>query len=170
MAHELAVAREVLDFDAKHEILRGLWAPQKTLPSKLLYDEEGSRLFEAICELPEYYVTRSEVSLLKSVATAVSATIPGNAALVEFGSGASLKTRLLLDAAPQITLYVPIDISPTALNAAVDTLGGLYPNLQVAPMVDDYTRVLALPVGVKDHKRGGLLSWVYHRQFFSARS
>src|SRR5216684_8583616 len=93
------------------DVVRGLSAPRKTLPSKYFYDAEGSRLFEAICELPEYYLTRTETALLAGIAPAIAGFIADGAALVEFGSGASAKTRLLLDASPQIDLYVPIDIS-----------------------------------------------------------
>src|ERR1700720_753676 len=93
------------------DVLRGLSARRKTLPSKYFYDAEGSRLFEAICELPEYYVTRTETALLVDIAPELSAFVADRAALVEFGSGASAKTRLILDALNQIDLYIPIDIS-----------------------------------------------------------
>ena len=93
------------------DVLRGLSARRKTLPSKYFYDAEGSRLFEAICELPEYYLTRTEMALLASIAPAIAGFVAAGASLVEFGSGASAKTRLILDASPQIDVYVPIDIS-----------------------------------------------------------
>src|SRR5258707_13590947 len=99
------------------DVLRGLSAPRKTLPSKYFYDAEGSRLFEAICELPEYYVARTEAALLGQVAEDIAALVPQNATLVEFGSGSSTKTRLLLDAAPQIRRYVPIDICLDAVES-----------------------------------------------------
>ena len=100
------------------DVLRSLSTPQKTLPSKYFYDAEGSRLFDAICELPEYYLTRTEMALLASIAPAIAGFVAAGAALVEFGSGASAKTRLILDASPQIDLYVPIDISQAALSHA----------------------------------------------------
>jgi hypothetical protein len=94
------------------DALAGLTAERKTLPAKYFYDAEGSRLFEAICELPEYYPTRTETALLRRIAPEIAARVMEGAALVEFGSGASTKTRILLDAMPQLAVYVPIDISP----------------------------------------------------------
>src|SRR6266446_8404268 len=108
------------------DVLRGLSAPRKTLPSKYFYDAEGSRLFEAICELPEYYLTRAETALLAGIAPALAGFIADGAALVEFGSGASAKTRLILDASPQIDLYVPIDISEAALSRAARAIKADY--------------------------------------------
>ena len=80
------------------DVLRGLSARRKTLPSKYFYDAEGPRLFEAICELPEYYLTRTETALLAGIAPAIAGFVAAGTALVEFGSGASVKTRLILDA------------------------------------------------------------------------
>ena len=127
------------------DVLAGLSRPQKELSAKYFYDAEGSRLFEAITELPEYYPTRTELALLKDRAPEMAAAIPEGAALVEFGSGASTKTRLLLDAAPQLGVYVPIDISKSALDAAAAAIAQDYPKLPVAPLVDDFTTALALP-------------------------
>jgi dimethylhistidine N-methyltransferase len=100
------------------DAVAGLTAERKTLPAKYFYDAEGSRLFEAICELPEYYPTRTETALLRRIAPEIAARVMEGAALVEFGSGASTKTRLLLDAMPQLAVYVPIDISQSALDEA----------------------------------------------------
>jgi dimethylhistidine N-methyltransferase len=127
------------------DALEGLSRPQKAMSPKYFYDAEGSRLFEAICDLPEYYPTRTETALLGDIAGEIAAVLPKDAALVEFGSGASTKTRLLLDAAPQIAVYVPIDISPTALDEAAQALRADYPEVAVAPLVDDFTRAIQLP-------------------------
>jgi dimethylhistidine N-methyltransferase len=127
------------------DVLSGLAKPQKAVPPKYFYDAEGSRLFEAITELPEYYPTRTEVGLLRRIAPEVARLISPGAALVEFGSGASVKTRILLDAAPQIGVYAPIDISPAALDEAAAAIRRDYPNLQVAPLLEDFTRALSLP-------------------------
>ena len=129
----------------RDDVLAGLSRPQKELSAKYFYDAEGSRLFEEITELPEYYPTRTELALLKDQAPEMAAAIPTDAALVEFGSGASTKTRLLLDAAPQLGVYVPIDISQSALDAAAASIARDYPSLRVAPLVDDFTTALALP-------------------------
>ncbi|MCR5880645.1 L-histidine N(alpha)-methyltransferase [Phenylobacterium sp. J367] len=115
------------------------------MPPKYFYDGEGSRLFEAICDLPEYYPTRTETVLLRRIAPQIAEAIPDRAALVEFGSGASTKTRIVLDAAPQLALYVPIDISPTALDEAAQAISADYPALSVAPLAEDFTRALELP-------------------------
>ena len=127
------------------DVLAGLSRRQKSVPPKYFYDAPGSRLFEDICELPEYYPTRTELALLAEVASEVAAHVPEGAALVEFGSGASLKTRQLLDHAPQISVYTPIDISPSALDAAVESLSRDYQGLTVAPLEEDFTRALVLP-------------------------
>jgi dimethylhistidine N-methyltransferase len=127
------------------DVTAGLSQPQKSIPPKYFYDAEGSRLFEAICELAEYYPTRTEIGLLRQAASEIAALVPEGAALVEFGSGASLKTRILLDAAPQIAAYVPIDISRDALAEAARSLGRDYPDLQVAPLAEDFTTALRLP-------------------------
>jgi dimethylhistidine N-methyltransferase len=144
-----------LDSEFARDVVAGLSAPTKTLSPKYFYDAAGSDLFEAICETAEYYPTRAETGLLKSIAGQIAGTIPEGAALVEFGSGASEKTRLVLDAAPHIAVYVPIDISATALNKAAQSLRKKYPKLIVAPQVDDFTRVLTLPKEANGHTRVG---------------
>jgi len=129
----------------RRDLLAGLARSPKTASPKWFYDAEGSRLFEEITELPEYYPTRTELALLRDRAGEMAQAIPEGAALVEFGSGASTKTRLLLDAAPQLGVYVPIDISKSALDAAAESIAADYPDLPVAPLVDDFTTALALP-------------------------
>ncbi len=139
----------------KADVLEGLSRPRKALPSKWLYDEAGSDLFEQITALPEYYPTRTELALLEEIVPAIAARIPQGAALVEFGSGSSRKTRLLLDAAPQVAAYVPIDISEEALAPAAQAIAGAYPGLQVLPVRGDFTRATALPGAVADLPRIG---------------
>jgi dimethylhistidine N-methyltransferase len=129
----------------EQDVVEGLARTPKQVPPKWFYDAEGSRLFEAITELPEYYPTRTEIGLLGAAAPEIGTEIPAGAALVEFGSGASVKTRLLLDAAPQITVYAPVDISASALEAAAAAIRADYPRLQVAPLREDFTRALTLP-------------------------
>ncbi|MGI8840258.1 MAG: ergothioneine biosynthesis protein EgtB [Caulobacteraceae bacterium] len=121
------------------DVIAGLSGARKSLPSKWFYDARGSELFEAICDLPEYYPTRQETALLKRVAPEIAAHIPAGATLVEFGSGASLKTRLILDAAPQIAIYAPVDISETALAGAAAAISKDYPKLIVTPRLGDFT-------------------------------
>lgn len=134
---------EVARFRA--ELVDGLSKGQKSLSPKWFYDAAGSRLFEDITRLPEYYPTRQEAVLLKDLAPSLAARFGDNAVLVEFGSGASEKTRILLDAAPSLAAYVPIDISPDALAEAADRIGSAYPDLEVAPFVGDFLNLEALP-------------------------
>jgi dimethylhistidine N-methyltransferase len=127
------------------DVVAGLSVKHKTLSPKYFYDAAGSALFEEICRTPEYYPTRAETALLQQIIGQIVGLIPSDAVLVEFGSGASEKTQLILDSAPQIAAYVPIDISADALAAAVARLNHHYPNLIVAPSADDFTRAMTLP-------------------------
>jgi dimethylhistidine N-methyltransferase len=145
-AHD-ASAHVTSDFEA--DVLAGLAKPQKTIPPKYFYDAEGSRLFEEITELAEYYPTRTEIALLRRIAPEIAGLISPDAALVEFGSGASVKTRILLDAAPQIGVYAPIDISLAALDEAAGAIRKDYPGLTVAPLLDDFTRAITLPAAAQ---------------------
>src|SRR5690606_16622579 len=115
----------------------------------------GSSLFEAITELPEYYPTRTEAALLGRIAPRIAAHIPPHSALIEYGSGASTKTRLLLDAAPQVEVYMPVDISRTALDGAAERLRAAYPALRVEPLVADFTSSLTPPTGLDGRPKTG---------------
>jgi dimethylhistidine N-methyltransferase len=139
----------------EHDVIEGLTTRPKRLPSKYLYDERGSALFEEICDLPEYYPTRTELALLADAAPAIASHISPNAALIEFGSGASVKTRLVLDAAPQVAVYIPMDISADALEPAAATIRALYPRIEVAPLVGDFTQPVDLPAAAKGRPRTG---------------
>ena len=116
-----------------------------TLPAKYFYDEEGSRLFEAICETPEYYVTRTERGILERCARDLADRIGPDVRLVELGSGASTKTRILLDNWTQLHSYEPVDISADFLRSVADQLQDDYPSLKVSPVVADYSNSLDLP-------------------------
>ncbi|MDP8916333.1 MAG: ergothioneine biosynthesis protein EgtB, partial [Pseudomonadota bacterium] len=137
------------------DVVEGLSRTRKRLPSKWLYDEEGSRLFEAITELEEYYPTRTELSILERAAPEIGAELDAGAALVEFGSGASVKTRLVLNAAPQLGVYVPVDISLERLQAAAAEIRRDYPHLVVAPLAGDFTAGLRLPEAAQGRPRTG---------------
>ncbi len=154
LAEDAEVASEAEDA-FRADVIAGLTAPRKTLPSKWFYDARGSDLFEAITELPEYYPTRQEAALLEEVAPEIAATIAEGAVLVELGSGASVKTRVVLDAAPQIAAYAPIDISASALEAAAVAIGLDYPRLLVAPLQRDFTAVEDLGGALPDGPRLG---------------
>jgi L-histidine N-alpha-methyltransferase len=121
------------------DVKKGLSARQKALPCHLLYDQEGSRLFEAITELPEYYLTRTELAILRAHAGDIAAAAGAVRTVVELGAGTATKTRTVLDAvAPE--LYVPIDVSASALEVAAESLAG--PGLAVRPLVGRYQDLL----------------------------
>ena len=137
------------------DVLEGLSRPHKALPSKWLYDEAGSALFERICDLPEYYPTRTELALLEEAVGPIAEDVAKGGVLVEFGSGSSRKTRLLLDAAPQLGAYIPIDISADALDAAAEAMREAYPDLDVRPLRADFTRPTPLPDDLAGRPRIG---------------
>ncbi|RZJ36917.1 MAG: L-histidine N(alpha)-methyltransferase, partial [Brevundimonas sp.] len=120
------------------DLIEGLSRPQKSVSPKYFYDAEGSRLFEDITRVPEYYPTRQEASLLSAEADRLAAFIGADAALVEFGSGASAKTRIVLDAATGLVAYQPIDISATALEEAATAIRRDYPGLRVEAVEGDF--------------------------------
>ena len=127
------------------DVMRGLKSTPKRLSPTYFYDERGSQLFDEICELPEYYITRTETDILRARARAIADCIGPNALLVELGSGASTKTRLLLDELPDLAAYVPVDISRTHLMAAAQRITDTYPHLEVLPACADFTQPFTLP-------------------------
>jgi len=126
------------------DVLRGLSAKQKTLPAKYFYDERGSQLFEAICEAPEYYPTRTELTLMRECAGDMAARIGPKTLLIEYGSGSSTKTPILIDAL-RPAAYLPIDISCEQLAGSALALAHARPELQVRAVCADYTKPFALP-------------------------
>jgi dimethylhistidine N-methyltransferase len=132
------------------DVIAGLSANPKNIPPKYFYDSEGSRLFEDITRTAEYYPTRSEHEILRMQAGAIVQHFPTGAALVEFGSGACIKVRFLLDAARKLKAYVPVDIAGEFLNAEAAALRKHYPNLAILPVVADFMKPFALPDAVAD--------------------
>lgn len=128
-----------------NDVIAGLSAMPKRIPPKYFYDSAGSRLFEEITRTPEYYPTRSEHAILRMQAGAIVQHFPTGAALVEFGSGACIKVRFLLDAARKLKAYVPVDISGDFLHAEAAALRKDYPNLAILPVVADFMAPFALP-------------------------
>jgi dimethylhistidine N-methyltransferase len=145
-----AVARDAETEIFAQDVIAGLSATPKRIPPKYFYDSEGSRLFEEITRTGEYYPTRSEHEILRMQAGAVVQHFPTGAALVEFGSGACIKVRFLLDAAKKLKAYVPVDISGDFLNAEAAALRKHYPNLAILPVVADFMTPFALPDAVAD--------------------
>jgi dimethylhistidine N-methyltransferase len=137
------------------DAIKGLSARPKFMLAKHFYDAEGSRLFEQITRLPEYYPTRSEMQVLRAKSGEIAGAIPPGAALVEFGSGSTTKIRILLDAAPKLAAYVPVDISAEYLEQEATALRRDFPKLAVLPVVADFTKPFELPAKVRALPRAG---------------
>jgi dimethylhistidine N-methyltransferase len=141
-SHATPAARRPEHLD---DVLAGLLAPRKHLPCRLLYDARGAALFEQICTVDDYYPTRSELALLEQHLPAIAAEIGPGARVLEPGSGAGVKTRMLLRALDGPVGYVPIDISGEQLEDNARALRAELPGLEVQPVCGDYTGPLALP-------------------------
>jgi len=127
------------------DVLSGLRRPRKRIPCKYFYDERGSRLFERICDLDKYYLTRTELAIMDRHAGEMAAALGPGVLLIEYGSGSGRKTRLLLDHLEAPAGYVPIDISSEALEASARRLAAEYPSLEVLPVCADYTAPFRIP-------------------------
>lgn len=130
--------------ETDHDLLKGLSRRPLSLPSKYFYDDRGSALFDAICDLPEYYLTRSEQGLLDQRSEEIAALTRANE-LVELGAGTARKTRHLIEsllARGEGLYYAPLDISPYALDQAAASLSGEFPDLYITGVECDYTRSL----------------------------
>lgn len=139
--------RGLADPHFRADVLTGLAATPRAIPARWFYDRRGSELFEAITELPEYYPTRTETALLMQVGPQLGALAAPNAAIVEFGSGSSAKTPILLRAIDPAA-YVPIDISGEFLRHSASALSQAFPGLPVLPVEADFLRPVPLPVQV----------------------
>jgi dimethylhistidine N-methyltransferase len=128
----------------RDDVLAGLALPQKAIPPKYFYDARGSKLFEAICELPEYYPTRTEMAIMERHVDEIARLLGPDTQLVEFGSGAGVKTRLMIDRL-EPSLYVPIEIAEVALREACADLARRFPWLNINAVVADFARPLRLP-------------------------
>jgi dimethylhistidine N-methyltransferase len=152
MPQPLPVHDDSAEFAAA--VLAGLSQPQKVIPARYFYDRAGSELFEAITGLPEYYPTRTEIGILSAHAADIAAAIGPGRAVIEFGSGSSAKTPLLLRAiAP--AAYVPVDISAEFLHASATALAVDFPGLPVIPVAADFTRPFRIPASLAGLPRLG---------------
>src|SRR6201986_3733016 len=131
--------------DFRTALLRGLTAKAKSIPCRFLYDARGSALFDRICELPEYYPTRTELGILRACAAEIAERAGPAAQMIELGGVNSLKARILLDALEDPAAYIPIDISREHLKASVQQLGAERPELEVLAVCADYTQPFDLP-------------------------
>ncbi len=132
--------------DFLEQAIAGLSSDPRTLPSKFFYDERGSDLFLQICELPEYYVTRTEREIIERFGPEMAESIGENAELVGFGTGAGIKTRLLLSHLRKLIAYVPVDISKQHLTESAEALSKEMPDLEILPVCADYLQPIELPI------------------------
>ncbi len=160
MPNDVGLRARTVDRVLVDVALSGLSRPQKTLPAKLFYDEEGCRLFYRITELPEYYLTRTERALLPEIAPQVLESVPSGSVLVEYGASDEGKAEFLLrqdgpDAAAAIAAYVPIDVAMPALLRMRARLALSHPRLAVYPIAVDFMDPVKLPNSVADMPRLG---------------
>ncbi len=139
--------------DFRHDVLSGLSRHPKTLPCKYLYDERGSQLFERICELEEYYPTRTEISILRKHGADIADAIGTGCALIEYGSGSGLKTEILLARLDEPNVYFPVDISREHLRYSAAALEEKFPEIAVVPVYADFTREFDLPPSLVNGSR-----------------
>ena len=131
--------------DELHALIRGLKQPQKSISPKYFYDETGSALFDEITELPEYYLTRTELDIMHAHIDEMAERVGPQASLIEFGSGSSLKTRMLLAHLNDLAVYVPVDISEEHLLASQHSIREAFPHIDVLPVVADFMHPFQLP-------------------------
>lgn len=131
--------------DEQQEILQGLQRDPKEISPKFFYDENGSKLFDQICDQPEYYPTRTELRIMQEHIEEIAMLLGPRVSVIEFGSGSSVKTRLLLENLEEPAAYVPVDISREHLVNAAETLAEDYPDIEVLPVCADFTRPFDLP-------------------------
>jgi dimethylhistidine N-methyltransferase len=131
------------------DVVNGLLTTPKRVPPKYFYDTAGSRLFDRITELPEYYPTRCEMAILREHAREIAKLVPKGSALIEFGSGSNKKARIMLRAAPKLAAYVPVDICGEMIEQEVAELRSDFPGLKVLPVAADFTKDFALPPEAK---------------------
>jgi dimethylhistidine N-methyltransferase len=141
---------ELYDFEPqrntfRNDVLQGLQDAKKELPSKYFYDDIGSQLFEQICLLDEYYLTRTELGIMQTHMPEIASLVGSDCLLIEYGSGSSTKIRMVLDALHKPAGYVAIDIAKEQLQRSVASLATAYPGLEVFPVCADYTSDFELP-------------------------
>ena len=148
LAPALAPGLQAPNCEFGFDLVRALARRPRSISPKYFYDVQGSRLFDLICDLPEYYPTRTELAILRSHAAEIAAQMGPRCEVVEFGAGSCAKVRLLLDAMDRPARYLPIDISGDHLAASAAELRAQYPALDVQPIIADYTQRLLLPAAL----------------------
>ena len=138
-------AQKLAPDDELDELIEGLKQPEMMISPKYFYDERGSQLFEEITRLPEYYPTETELGIMRDSIAEIAALVGKQASLIEFGSGSSLKTRVLLEHLDELAAYVPVDISEDHLLDSARQIREEFPGLDVLPVVADFTQPFELP-------------------------
>ena len=131
--------------DLLSDVIAGLSSDPRALPSKYFYDERGAALFQKICELPEYYVTRTEIDILSRHHAAIASQIGPNVELIGLGTGAGTKTRILIKALEKPAAYIPVDISEKQLRKSTASFQQIFPKLEILPVCADYLQPVVLP-------------------------
>src|SRR5713101_5965354 len=131
--------------DFLSEVVAGLSSEPRTLPCKYFYDERGAALFHRICELPEYYITRTEIDILDRYRAEIATHLGPNIELIGLGTGAGTKTRILIEALEKPAVYIPVDISDKQLGESTGIFHKLFPDLEILPVCADYLQPVALP-------------------------
>lgn len=127
------------------EIITGLSQPRKMISPKYFYDERGSKLFEQICELPEYYLTRTEIDIMRSSMGQIAEAVGPGVSVIEYGIGSGLKTRILLENLEDPVAFIPIDISAEHLAASAEALARRFPEIEILPVAADFTQPVPIP-------------------------
>jgi dimethylhistidine N-methyltransferase len=135
------------------DVVAGLRACPRQIPSKYFYDQRGSELFDAICELDEYYPTRTELGIMSRHAKAMADALGGHCMVIELGSGSSVKTRILLEHLDDPKVYVPVDISLDHLNNTVRELSSVHNNLEIIPVCADFGNHFDIPLSATPTRR-----------------
>jgi dimethylhistidine N-methyltransferase len=127
------------------DIIAGLSSDPRTLPCKYFYDERGAALFRKICELPEYYITRTEIDILDKHRAEIASQLGPNIELIGLGTGAGTKTRILIEALKRPAAYIPVDISEKQLRKSTAFFGKIFADLEILPVCADYLQPVVLP-------------------------
>src|SRR5947208_11169348 len=127
------------------DVIAGFSSNPRTLPSKYFYDERGATFFQKICELPEYYITRTEIDILDQNRADIASRLGPNIELIGLGTGAGTKTRILIEALEQPAVYIPVDISEKQLRKSAALFRKIFPNLEILPVCADYLQPVVLP-------------------------
>src|SRR5713101_8823137 len=131
--------------DLLSDVIAGLSSDPRALPCKYFYDERGAALFQKICELPEYYITRTEIDILDRYRAEIATHLGPNIELIGLGTGAGTKTRILIEALEKPAVYIPVDISEKQLRESTGLFRQIFPTLEILPVCADYLQPFDLP-------------------------